>query len=221
MKSTTSSTIPAFLSVDVEPDGFQLDRRDPPEWGGYVAMVEYLTRLRADLDGWTGRTPRFGWYVRTDPQIAQGHGRRYHALVRLRAPRLPCRRGRGGWLAPDGAADRGLAGPVATAMAARGAPRAARPRPDRGGGTLSHGPLAQRGRVLGHRRPAAPVDAAALSLARHPHRRGRLGHGGHGPPDLRCPSGASAGAATALREPPRHVSRRTLARPTPGGHRSC
>ena len=81
MKSPTSSTIPAFLSVDVEPDGFQLDRRDPPEWGGYVAMVEYLTRLRADLDGWTGRTPRFGWYVRTDPQIAEVHGRPDHALV--------------------------------------------------------------------------------------------------------------------------------------------
>src|SRR5258706_13277206 len=93
MKSTTSSTIPAFLSVDVELDGFQLDRRDPPAWGGYVAMVEYLTRLRADLGGWTGRTPRFGWDGRTDPQIAGGHGRPDHALVafpecgeRLRAP---------------------------------------------------------------------------------------------------------------------------------------
>src|SRR5260370_1340363 len=81
MKSTTSSPIPAFLSVDVEPDGFQLDRRDPPAWGGYVAMGEYLTRLRADLDGWTGRTPRFGWSVRTDPQIAEVHGRPDHALV--------------------------------------------------------------------------------------------------------------------------------------------
>jgi hypothetical protein len=29
-----SSTIPAFLSIDVEPDGFQLDRRDPPPWTG-------------------------------------------------------------------------------------------------------------------------------------------------------------------------------------------
>ena len=81
MKSTTSSTIPAFLSVDVEPDGFQLDRRDPPDWGGYVAMVDYVTRLREDLAGWTGRTPRFGWYVRTDPQIAEVHGRPDHALV--------------------------------------------------------------------------------------------------------------------------------------------
>src|SRR4029077_7645401 len=57
----------------------------------------------------------------------------------------------------------------------------------------------------------------ALSLARHPHRRGRLRDGGQYSPDLRCPAGASARAATALREPPRHLSRRTLARPTPGG----
>lgn len=76
-----SSTIPAFLSIDVEPDGFQLDRRDPPPWTGYLALVDYATRLRADLTGWTGRTPRFGWYVRTDPQIAEVYGRPDHALV--------------------------------------------------------------------------------------------------------------------------------------------
>ncbi|MGE5857411.1 MAG: hypothetical protein ACM31K_02870, partial [Solirubrobacterales bacterium] len=66
-----SSTIPAFLSIDVEPDGFQLDRHDPPPWAGYLDLVDFITRLRADLAGWTGRTPRFGWYVRTDPQIAE------------------------------------------------------------------------------------------------------------------------------------------------------
>lgn len=76
-----SSTIPAFLSVDVEPGGFQLDRRDPPAWAGYAALVDYLTRLRADLTDWTGRTPRFGWYVRTDPQIAEVYGRADYALV--------------------------------------------------------------------------------------------------------------------------------------------
>src|SRR6266478_2899583 len=86
MKSTTSSTIPAFLSVDVEPDGFQLDRRDPPEWGGYVAMVEYLTRLRADLDGWTGRTPRFGWYVRTDRRGARASRPRAGGVSGVRRP---------------------------------------------------------------------------------------------------------------------------------------
>jgi hypothetical protein len=31
--------------------------------------------------GRTGRTPQFGWYVRTDPQIAEVYGRPDHALV--------------------------------------------------------------------------------------------------------------------------------------------
>src|SRR5260370_26047022 len=91
MKSTTSSTIPAFLSVDVEPDGFQLDRRDPPGWGGYVAMVDYLPRPRADLDGWAGRTPPFRRCLRTHPHIAEGHRRPRPPLgaVPARVPRPP------------------------------------------------------------------------------------------------------------------------------------
>lgn len=75
------STIPAFLCFDVEPDGFQLDRSDPPSWAGYEASVTYATRLRTDLLDQTSRLPRFGWYVRTDRQIADVHGRADHALV--------------------------------------------------------------------------------------------------------------------------------------------
>ena len=74
-------TIPAFLNIDVEPEAFQLDRRDPPAWAGYAAIVEYAERLRADLTARTGAAPRFGWYFRTDPQIAEIHGRPDHALV--------------------------------------------------------------------------------------------------------------------------------------------
>jgi hypothetical protein len=73
--------IPAFLSIDVEPEGFQLDRRDPPAWAGYAAVVEYVERLRTDLTARTGTAPRFGWYFRTDPQIAEIHGRPDHGLV--------------------------------------------------------------------------------------------------------------------------------------------
>jgi len=84
------TTIPSFLSVDVEPEALQLDRRDPPTWAGYAAMVEYAERLRADLTARTGQAPRFGWYFRTDPQIAEIHGRPDHALVAFpeRAARL-------------------------------------------------------------------------------------------------------------------------------------
>ena len=74
-------TIPAFLSIDVEPEGFQLDRRDPPAWAGYAAVVECAERLRTDLTARTGATPRFGWYFRTDPQIAEIHGRPDYALA--------------------------------------------------------------------------------------------------------------------------------------------
>ena len=73
--------IPAFLSIDVEPEGFQLDRRDPPPWAGYAAAVEYAGWLRASLAERTGTAPKFGWYFRTDPQIAEVHGRPDHALV--------------------------------------------------------------------------------------------------------------------------------------------
>src|SRR5262245_11550250 len=73
--------IPAFLSIDVEPEAFQLDRRDPPTWAGYAALAEYAEHLRAKLTACTRTAPRFGWYFRTDPQIAEVHGRPDYALV--------------------------------------------------------------------------------------------------------------------------------------------
>jgi hypothetical protein len=74
-------TIPAFLSVDVEPDGFQLSRSNPPAWAGYRTTVALVEQLRAALAARTGAAPRFGWYFRTDPQIAEVYGRPDHALV--------------------------------------------------------------------------------------------------------------------------------------------
>jgi hypothetical protein len=76
-----SAMIPAFLSIDVEPEAFQLDRRDPPAWAGYAAMAEYAESLRARLAARGGTAPRFGWYFRTDPQIAEVHGRPDHAIT--------------------------------------------------------------------------------------------------------------------------------------------
>jgi hypothetical protein len=73
--------IPAFLSLDVEPDGFQLSRTDPPAWAGYSATIEFAERLRSALSARTGTAPKFGWYFRTDPQIAEVYGRPDHALA--------------------------------------------------------------------------------------------------------------------------------------------
>ena len=72
--------IPAFLSVDVEPDGFQLSRSSPPGWEGFDALVGFLQQLRADLQPHGCGLPRFGWYFRTDPQIAEVYGRASHVL---------------------------------------------------------------------------------------------------------------------------------------------
>lgn len=73
--------IPAFLSIDVEPDGFQLSRSKPPGWPGYDAMVEFAEELRTKLGERTGAAPKFGWYFRTDPQIAEVYGRPDYALA--------------------------------------------------------------------------------------------------------------------------------------------
>lgn len=85
LENTTPSapphTIPAFLSIDVEPNGFQLASPDPSAWTGYAAMLEFSEQLRAKLSACTGTRPRFGWYFRTDPQIAEVYGRSDHVMV--------------------------------------------------------------------------------------------------------------------------------------------
>lgn len=72
--------IPAFFSVDVEPDGFQLSRAAPMAWDGFHLMVGFIEKLRAALHDATGRRPRFGWYFRTDPQIAEVYDGAEHCL---------------------------------------------------------------------------------------------------------------------------------------------
>lgn len=74
------NTIPTFLSIDVEPDGFQLERSGSLEWGGFDALFRFLQKLRAGLQDRCGTAPRLGWYFRTDPQIAEVSGRATHVL---------------------------------------------------------------------------------------------------------------------------------------------
>lgn len=75
--------IPAYLSFDVEPDGFQLSRAEPPPWTGYDLTFEFAERLRTSLAALTGVSPRFGWYFRTDPQVAEVYGRPDHILAKF------------------------------------------------------------------------------------------------------------------------------------------
>lgn len=67
--------IPAFLSIDVEPDGFQLSRSDPATWTGYESILPVMERLRSNLLKRSGVKPKFGWYFRMDPQVAEVYGR--------------------------------------------------------------------------------------------------------------------------------------------------
>jgi hypothetical protein len=64
----------------MEPDSFQLSR-EPPNWPGYSAMYEIAEQLRSRLIARSGVAPRFGWYFRTDPQIAEVYGQAASALV--------------------------------------------------------------------------------------------------------------------------------------------
>jgi len=72
--------IPAFLSIDVEPEPFQISANAPPPWSGFEVLVPVIERLRASLERLCGEAPRFGWYFRTDPQIAQVYGRADHCM---------------------------------------------------------------------------------------------------------------------------------------------
>lgn len=68
-------TIPAFLSIDVEPDAFQISRDQSEHWPGYGTTFEFVRSLRRELARVSGTKPIFGWYYRMDPQIEQACGR--------------------------------------------------------------------------------------------------------------------------------------------------
>lgn len=74
MKRRDREPIPAFLSIDVEPDTFQMSAEEQ-YWPGYAATYEFARSLRRELARASGMKPVFGWYFRTDPQIEQVCGR--------------------------------------------------------------------------------------------------------------------------------------------------
>jgi hypothetical protein len=74
-------TIPAFLSIDVEPDALQISREQRDHWAGYRATYELVSSLRRQLAQASGAKPIFGWYFRTDPQIEEVCGRADFALT--------------------------------------------------------------------------------------------------------------------------------------------
>ena len=64
--------IPAFLSFDIEPDGFQASTG--PGWSGAEHLLARVPALRDRLAAVSGDVPVFGWYLRMDPQVGALYG---------------------------------------------------------------------------------------------------------------------------------------------------
>jgi hypothetical protein len=73
--------IPAIISVDVEPAGFQLEHDASRSTAGYDAAVDLVARVRPALHQASGHAPSFGWFFRMDPQIADTFGRADHLVA--------------------------------------------------------------------------------------------------------------------------------------------
>lgn len=81
MGPSAKDTIPAFLSIDVEPNGFQLAGKNLLDWSGYDRLFEFADQLRSNLAERTGAPARFGWYFRMDSQIVHVYGRPDYILA--------------------------------------------------------------------------------------------------------------------------------------------
>ncbi len=66
--------IPIIMLVDVEPDGFFIDRTKALPWKGYEAAYELFSGLRPRLENATGSKVHFSWFYRLDPQVAETYG---------------------------------------------------------------------------------------------------------------------------------------------------
>lgn len=62
------------MCIDVEPDGFFIDRNKPLPWKGYENAYRYFKELRLKLEISTGSPVHFTWCYRLDPQVAQTYG---------------------------------------------------------------------------------------------------------------------------------------------------
>jgi hypothetical protein len=65
---------PLLLCIDVEPDPRLVERDNPAPWRGFERFVAELPNLRDRLEAVGARAPRFTWFLRMDPQIADTWG---------------------------------------------------------------------------------------------------------------------------------------------------
>jgi len=66
--------IPIIFCIDVEPDGFFVDRTKPVPWRGYEGACRYFVELREQFARVTHSPVHFAWHYRVDPQIEETYG---------------------------------------------------------------------------------------------------------------------------------------------------
>jgi hypothetical protein len=69
-----TTQIPVILCIDLEPDEFFVDRKDPKPWSGFEFAHDYLKTFRSRFEEATGHRVHFSWSLRMDPQVAIGYG---------------------------------------------------------------------------------------------------------------------------------------------------
>ncbi len=69
--TTTRPQVPVLLLIDIEPDGFFIDRHKQAPWLGFERALEIIADIRPRLAQKTNRSAYFTWLVRADPQIAE------------------------------------------------------------------------------------------------------------------------------------------------------
>jgi hypothetical protein len=68
---TARQQVPVLLLIDIEPDGFFIDRNDKAPWSGFERAMEIFADIRHRFAQKTGHSAHFTWLVRADPQVAE------------------------------------------------------------------------------------------------------------------------------------------------------
>ena len=69
-----NTRIPIILCIDVEPDGFFIDRTQPLPWRGYEGAYRYFGGLREQFARVTRAPVHFNWFCRADQQVEETYG---------------------------------------------------------------------------------------------------------------------------------------------------
>jgi hypothetical protein len=84
------SLVPVLVLIDVEPDGFFIERTKNVPWSGFERATQVMAGVRQALSHATGRDAHFTWLVRADEQIAETYGSAGWAFERYRSDSRRC-----------------------------------------------------------------------------------------------------------------------------------